>query len=127
MSNFTEFSRTFGDDNTVSDMARYVRMFFLNGGSDTYVMRIADGATNASVTLQSESGANVLELRAKSAGADGETIRARVWYGGEDPEGRFNIEIYRWAPNSAGVLAASDVEIYQNLTLNGTDPLYAPD
>lgn len=127
LANFTEFTRHFGDDNTISDMARYVRMFFLNGGSDTYVMRIADGATRASVTLLAEDGTPVLTLRAKSAGADGETIRARVWYAGEEPEGRFSMEVYRWAPNAAGVLAASDVESYQNLTMNGTDPLYAPD
>lgn len=127
LTNFTEFARVFGDSNTVSDMARYVRMFFVNGGSDTYIMRIADGAQNAEVTLEAEDGNPVVLLRAKAAGASGEQLRVIVSYPTEEPEARFNLEMYRWAPNSAGVMVASETEIFQNLTMDANDPLYAPD
>lgn len=129
LTNFTEFSRTFGDDNAVSDMARYVRMFFVNGGSDTYVMRIANNAGTASVTLSNEATLplSVLTLTAKAAGASGEQIRAIVTPSGEEPEARFNLELFRWAPNSAGVVSRSEVEFFQNLTMNPNDPLYAVD
>ncbi len=127
LTNFTEFTRNFGDSNAVSDMARYVRMFFVNGGSDTYVMRIANGATSASVSLRAEDGTAVLTLSAKAAGASGEQIKAVVSYPAEEPEGRFNLELYRWAPNAAGIVAASEVESFQNLTMDANDPLYAPD
>ncbi|MFW2542767.1 phage tail sheath subtilisin-like domain-containing protein [Primorskyibacter sp. 2E107] len=125
LTNLTEFIRTFGDDSAVSDMARYVRLFFTNGGSDLYVMRIANGAVPAFVHLQNEAGANTLTLTAKAAGATGETIRARVSYGGEEPEARFNMEIFRWGPNAAGVNVESEIEVYVNLTMNPNDPLYA--
>src|SRR5688572_9116532 len=52
--NYTDFVRAYSDDSSLGDMARQVRMFFMNGGGDCYVMRIANGATFAAVTLQSE-------------------------------------------------------------------------
>jgi phage tail sheath protein FI len=126
LTNLTEFSRTFGDDNSVSDMARYVRMFFTNGGSDTWIMRIANGATSAAVTLSAEDTTPIVTLTAKAAGASGEEIRAVITYPAEEPEGRFNLELFRWAPNSAGITVASEREVFQNLTMNANDPLYAP-
>lgn len=127
LTNYTEFLRHFGDDGAVSDMARQVRMFFINGGSDTYVMRIARGAGTASVTLHNEDGAAVLTLRARAAGASGEQIRAIVTPSAEEPETRFNLELFRWAPNAAGVVARSEGETFQNLTMDPDDPLYAVD
>ncbi|WP_425097906.1 phage tail sheath subtilisin-like domain-containing protein [Tropicibacter sp. S64] len=127
LTNLTEFLRTFGDDGgAVSDMARYVKLFFMNGGSDLYVLRIANGAQQAQVQLRNEADtASVLTLRAKAHGASGETIRARVRYGGEEPEGRFTLEVFRWGPNAAGVNVESEAEIFVNLTMNPNDPLYA--
>src|SRR6056297_805978 len=66
ITNITEFDRTFGDDSSVSDMARYVRLFFINGGADTYIMRIAHNAGTAFVTLAGEDGNDRIVLRAKA-------------------------------------------------------------
>ena len=38
--NFTEFKTAFGEDTTLSQLARYVKLFFLNGGTDCYVMAL---------------------------------------------------------------------------------------
>src|SRR5688572_23142714 len=52
--NYTAFRDRFGEDLTVGQLAQYVRLFFLNGGADCYVLRIADGAAASSVTLRNE-------------------------------------------------------------------------
>jgi hypothetical protein len=42
---YTDFVRAFSDDTTTTQLANHVKLFFLNGGSDCYVMRIASGAS----------------------------------------------------------------------------------
>jgi len=39
-----DFVGTFSEDISAGDMARYVKLFFLNGGTDCYVMRLADSS-----------------------------------------------------------------------------------
>src|SRR5262245_48426960 len=51
---YSDFTRTFSDDPTAGALAEYVKLFFLNGGTDCYVMRIANGATRSTVDLQNE-------------------------------------------------------------------------
>lgn len=51
---YTDFVRNFAEDVSTGDMSRYVKLFFQNGGSDCYVMRLANGAIAASVDLQSD-------------------------------------------------------------------------
>src|SRR5690349_6038267 len=89
--NYTEFKKKFGDDPALGDLARQVKLFFLNGGTDCYVMRIAKNAAAAKITLQNEDGTDVLVLEAKNAGVGGNAIRAVVTYGGQYPEATFNL------------------------------------
>lgn len=124
--NYTDFARNFGEDSSVSDMARYVRLFFTNGGTQSYVMRIANGATFATVTLQTETGAPALTLTARSAGLVGESIRALVTYGGANPESNFNIEIFRVETDATGKRQRLDVESWKNLSMNPNSSTFAP-
>ena len=124
---FTEFDREFADDNSVGDMARYVKLFFTNGGTDCYVMRIAAGATQATMQMHAEDGTPVLELTAKQAGATGNMIRARVTYPATNPEGAFNVEIWRAATTPGGAPIKADGEEFRNLSMNPSSALYAPD
>jgi phage tail sheath protein FI len=123
---YTDFVRTFGDSTLTSQMANYVRMFFLNGGTDCHVMRIAKGATQASVTLQNEAGTGVLVLTALDAGLSGENIRAVVSYGGPQPETTFNLGLFQWATDSGGNRIKTNTESWKNLSMDPTSPLYAP-
>ena len=123
---YSDFERAFSGDADMGDMPRAVKLFFLNGGTNCYVLRIANGANAASVTLQSEAGVSVLDLTAKQAGASGETIRATVAYKGQQPEATFNITLFRVETNAAGVQEAVDSETWQNLSMNSNSPLYAP-
>jgi hypothetical protein len=125
--NYTNFKDAFSEDVSVGDMARYVRLFFLNGGTDCYVMRIANGATHAEVTLQNENRQGVLHLAAKQAGMLGETVRAEVTYRGPHPEAEFNIRLFRRAVDRRGSPAEEDIEEWRNLSMRPESPNYAPD
>src|SRR6187399_1679803 len=46
-----DFVRSFGAPVSESDLAEAVKLFFNNGGTDCYVIRIASGADAAAVTL----------------------------------------------------------------------------
>src|SRR4051794_15018583 len=81
LTTYSDFIRAFGDDGgKVSAVARYVRLFFLNGGSDCYVIRIADSPVQSTVQLKSAGGTPVLTLRAKNPGALGDFVRTAVNY-----------------------------------------------
>ncbi|MDL1902655.1 phage tail sheath family protein [Anaerolineae bacterium CFX9] len=125
---YTDFERTFSSDSSVSSMPDHVRLFFLNGGTDCYVMRIAHGATFAQTALEAEDGAtNVLVLTAKYPGTFGETIRATVSYGGANPESTFNLDLFREEVDAAGRVTISDNESFKNLSMDPNSPNYAPD
>ncbi len=124
--NYTDFVRTFGDNTATTQMANYVRMFFLNGGTDCFVMRIAHGATQASVTLENEAGVGVLVLTAQDAGLTGENIRGIASYGGLLPETTFSLSLFQWVTDSSGNRTQANQESWKNLSMDPTSSLYAP-
>ena len=117
---YTEFVRAFGDDGSLSDLGRYVRLFFLNGGSDCYIVRIADGATSSEITLRSESVQPALRLIARNAGVLGDTIRVQVNYNTAFPEASFNLVVFRSVIDARGQRTQVDREVWNNLSM---DPL----
>ncbi len=126
LTTYSDFVRTFGESNTISDMTRQLRLFFMNGGTDCYVIRIANGATAASVVLRNEANSPTLELRAKNPGVLGNNVRAAVTYAGAYPESTFNIELFRWEVDSRGQRAKADREEWISLSMDPASPNYAP-
>jgi phage tail sheath protein FI len=124
--NFSDFSRNFGDDSATGDMARQAKLFFLNGGTDCYVMRLAQGANPSSVTLQTPAGAPALILTARQAGRSGASLRAKVTYDAALPETAFNLELWIAQPQPGGPTLRAEVEVYRNLSMDPASPLYAP-
>jgi len=124
---FSDFERTFSSDYANSDLARAVRLFFQNGGTQCYVTRIASGATCSSVTLLNEEEEEVLVVKATSPGVAGESIRLAVTYNGLQPESTFNLEIFRWDTNSRGALVKKDTEYWPNLSMDPSSQRYAVD
>ncbi|MCB0615573.1 MAG: hypothetical protein KDC75_19780, partial [Phaeodactylibacter sp.] len=123
---YPDFERTFSSVYADSDLARAVRLFFLNGGTKCYVMRIANGAGAAEVTLKNEAGTEeVLNVKAKSAGIIGNLIRLAVSYDGLQPESTFNLEVFRWKKNSQGQWVKKDMEIWKSLNMDPNHPRYA--
>ena len=59
-----EFERVFGATGP-GELADQVRQFYVNGGTEAWIMRIADDARAASVVLTSTLGANAIRLTAR--------------------------------------------------------------
>jgi len=124
--NYSAFRDRFGEDASAGSLAHYVRLFFLNGGTDCYVMRLASGASPSTVTLRNEGAGNTLSLTAKDLGVAGESIRARVTYNGAQPEVTFNLELFRWEVDATGRRTKRDGEMWRNLSMDPNSPTYAP-
>lgn len=124
---YADYARTYGEDVSGGQMVRYVRLFFLNGGTDCYVMRIADGELTAQIVLRNEAGTNTLRLTAKDAGLAGNDIRAAVTYAGAQPEVTFNIELFRVGLDSSGQRVRTDVESFSGLSMDPLSASYAQD
>lgn len=124
---YARFETTFGSEFAGGDLARSVRLFFENGGTECWVVRVAEGAVPAEVVLRNEAGANVLRARARSAGRAGESIRLAVTYAGPNPESEFTLEVFRWVQRPGGALVREDVERYTGLTMEPNRPRTAAD
>lgn len=123
---YSDFLRTFGDDGgAISQMARYVRLFFLNGGTDCYIVRIANGWAQSAVSLENEAGLRMITLRAKNPGVLGDLIRATVNYNTATPESTFNLEVFRWEISATGAKSKVDREELLNLSMDQNAPNYA--
>lgn len=105
---FGEFDRKFGGLDVKSTMTYAVRQYFLNGGSEAIIVRVAaENASKAQIALGG------LTLEASGEGAWGNQIRARVDYNTKDSEdvSIFNLSLFE--PES------QTLETYFNLS---TDP-----
>lgn len=124
---YADYARTFGEDPAGGQLVRYVKLFFLNGGTDCFVMRIADGEVASEIVLQNEAGTNTLRLKAKDAGVLGNDLRAVVTYGGAQPEVTFNLELFRFALDSSGQRVKTDTEMWSGLSMDPASPSSAQD
>lgn len=125
--NFTVFENTFSTADAGGDLARAVRLFFANGGSECYVVRIANGANASDIQLQNEAGAATLTAKALSAGVVGDTVRLIVNYNTALPESTFNLALFRWARDPFGNLVQADPETWPGLSMDPKHPRYAVD
>ncbi len=124
---YMDYARTYGEDPSGGQLVRYVKLFFLNGGTDCYVMRIANGEVASQIVLQNEAGTNTLRLTAKDAGVLGNDLRAVVTYTGAQPEVTFNLELFRFALDSSGQRVKTDIEMWSGLSMDPASPSYAQD
>ena len=126
---FADYQRKFGTDTTASEMTDQVRQFFLNGGQEAWITRIASfpgtdetdefpGAAN--VQLRNEAGNPVLTIYACEAGTDGNLIRIEVDYNTAQPEQTFNLRAFRPVTNVFGVEQIEADETFSELSM---DPL----
>lgn len=124
---YEDYVRYFSPDYADSDLGRAVKLFFANGGTQCYAMRIDRGAQASAVTLRTEAKTDTLKVEARSAGTFGDDIRVAVSYNTLQPESTFNLEVFRWEKNSSGVLQKTRVESYTGLSMNPKHPRYAVD
>lgn len=92
--NFGDFEREFGGLRADSEASYAIQQFFLNGGAEAYVVRVASVApTAARLVLQDENGVGVLALEALEPGAEGNALTVEVDYAATDPTTQFNLSI----------------------------------
>ncbi|KFN42196.1 phage tail sheath family protein [Arenimonas oryziterrae] len=118
-----DFQRKFGAPHAQSDLGHAVRQFFANGGTDCYVVRLANGATASAITLRSLStgGQPVLVATAKAEGAWANTVRLAVDYNTVSPHESFNLRVIQ---EDAGNIVST--EEHGNLSMNPLSPRFAP-
>ena len=132
--NYSDFVRTFTSSTTLGDLARSVRLFFLNGGTKCYVMRVAreddalpaNNAAFASATLLDSALAATLIVQAKYEGLLGNSVRVVVEHlPSPAPANVFNLRIYRVVLNGAGAEVATDTQVFTGLSLDPLHPRFA--
>src|SRR5262245_6607354 len=97
---FADFERQFGGLDTRSEASYAIQQFFLNGGSEAYVVRTtsataANAAAAAAIAMQNAAtgGAVVLTATASSPGAWGNNVRLSVDFATTDPSKQFNLTV----------------------------------
>lgn len=119
--NYAEYEKRFGGLSTDSEMSYAVRSFFLNGGSQAIIVRLARNAVAASRTLQNTAPANVLAVTALDAGSGGNDIDLNVDYDTATPASTFNLTVrYR----SADSPADNRIESFTNLSMANQHPRF---
>jgi phage tail sheath protein FI len=125
LANFGDFERKFGGLQQDSEISYAVQQFFLNGGSDAYVVRVASGAGSAQVSLADLAGNVVLNVSAANAGSWGNLVRLDVDYLTGNPDSTFNLTITLYQLQN-GKLVFAQSETYRNLSMNSFSSTYAP-
>src|SRR6185295_16269536 len=116
-----DYVRAFGDPLPGSDLANSVRLFFANGGTDCYVIRIANGGLPAKLTLNSVDTTPSLNVTAKAEGRWGDSVRLIVDYNTQNPDETFNLRVVY---EEGGTAIAT--ESFPNLSMNPGSPRFAP-
>jgi uncharacterized protein len=117
----SDYTRRFGEAHPKSELANSVRLFFANGGTDCYVVRLARNAAKAGVTLRALNAQSVLVLDAKAEGAWANTVRLEVDYNTANPDDTFNLRVIQ---EEGGVAVAT--ETFNQLSMNPSSPRFAP-
>jgi len=118
--NFGDYSRKFGGLFADSEMSYAVQQYFLNGGSDAWIVRIAKKPNPATATLKSGV-LEVLKATAQYEGKAGNGIKIDVNYKTSNPENTFNLTV-SYEPEDNPSLGS--VEKFTNLSMNEKSARY---
>ena len=124
--NYGDFERTFGGLDPDCPLTYAVNQFFLNGGSEAWIVRVAQGASKATVHLADVNGNDVLDVTAASSGSWANSLRITVDYGTTNPSSLFNLTATSYLM-SGGVLVPDKTESFLNLSFDPSSPTYAID
>jgi phage tail sheath protein FI len=121
---FSDYERRFGGLAPDSEMSYAVRQFFLNGGSEAWVVRLSKDPVAASRILQNDVPQDVLGVTALDEGRTGNDIEVRVDHQTSTPFSTFNLTV---SFTSIDNPADSKTETFQNLSMNSDDSHYVED
>jgi phage tail sheath protein FI len=115
---FTDFERTFGGLTAGSEMSYAVRQFFLNGGSECWIVRVATNVVAATRVLLSSAAAQVLDVTSVDGGAAGNDIQIAVDYATSNPSSTFNLTVTYQSADQPG---RPVIEKFGGLSMNAND------
>ena len=121
---FADFERSFGGLHLDSELSYAVNHFFLNGGATAWIVRVAENAAAASVSLMNTGGDDVLTATASSEGSWGNNLVLLVDYDTANPASSFNLTVSEFEERN-GRLVAVRSETHRNLSMNPAAPTYA--
>jgi len=123
---FSDFERRFGGLAADSEMSYAVRQFFLNGGADAWVVRLAKNASAASKKLQDGEAVakDTLDITALDEGESANNIEVRVDYQTANPASTFNLTFNFSSPDNP---ADNRGERFENLSMNSKDARFVED
>jgi len=127
INNFGDYERTFGGLSLLSTMSFAVRDFYLNGGSQAIIVRVANGGAAAHIDLPG--GSATLQLDAASVGSWGNRLTGLVDYDTRDrfsptPDASlFNLTISEVDPSSGQTVTS---EKFLNVSIDATNSRYLP-
>ena len=125
---YGEYERRFGGLAADSEMSYAARQFFLNGGGDAWVVRLAKDAVAASCSLYKSTTIDpineVLKITALDEGKTGNNIEVRVDYETSNPASTFNLTFNFTSKDNP---AEDTSETFANLSMNSNDARYIQD
>lgn len=123
---FADFERGFGGLAVDSPLSYAVLQFFQNGGTDAYIVRVAQNAAAARTVLRrlTAAGDVALQIDAISEGTWGNDLRVSVDYDTINPASLFNLTVLELVDQN-GSLVPGRVEVFRNLSMNSFASRYA--
>jgi Bacteriophage tail sheath protein len=124
---FADFERQFGGLDINSEASYGIQQFFLNGGSEAYVVRVTSATANnaaksAAIAFRDAVGGSVVvTATAKSPGAWGDELRIDIDYGTTDPTKLFNLTVTE-VQTINGQVQILARESFLNLVIDSTQP-----
>lgn len=127
INSFAEFERKFGGLDLNSHLSYAVSHFFLNGGGDAYIVRVAAGAEAAGISLLNREGGDVvLKARARNSGNWGNGLRLVVDYLTANPASLFNLTVSEFQLSGDRPVPVR-TETFRNLSMDSHASAYAVD
>ncbi|HET7271504.1 MAG TPA: phage tail sheath C-terminal domain-containing protein [Rubrobacter sp.] len=123
--NMGDFEREFGGLDARSEASYGIRQFFLNGGGEAWVVRVASsdaqnplGTATAVLRASTGAGTGVLTISAASEGRWGNALRARV---DAAPDNTFNLTLTEYV-TEGGVERPARTEPHRGLSMSPSNP-----
>lgn len=121
---FKGYEDVYSADTSMGEMTDQVRQFFLNGGEEAIIVRVAHGAESSTLPLTNEAGTTVMTVSARDEGDQGRELRVRVDYDTASPERTFNLTIFRETFDAAGLPVVEQTEVFTELGIDPVGPRY---
>lgn len=122
ITSFADFERSYGGLDRGSPVSYAVRQFFMNGGTQALIVRVAINHATAAWVLQDSALGDVLDVEAASPGAWGNGLRLTVQHTGvRNPDTDFNLVVSQLQPDDNLLVP---VETHRNLSLDSNSAQY---